>query len=142
MSMATSAQDVLAERMPGDDTFLSAAELRAYMDKVALAKASNDVGAMGSAEAARRAMIAKLSKPIEITPPMRQGLLTNLRVAAENGETELMLLRYNNEPDWPQALSGVPAQLNAAIVAWPDGRGRLLSPLGPIRPGLTARRHV
>jgi hypothetical protein len=169
MSMAKSAQDDLVERMPGDDTFLSAAERRAYLDKVALAKAPNDGGAMGSAEAARRAVIAKLSKPIEITPQMRQGLLTKLRIAADNGETELMLSRFpvescrdrgrainHNEPDWPQTLTGVPAlhfwfwQKSLQPTGYGDrrlagrhaGRGRLLSPLRPARPGLTARRHV
>jgi hypothetical protein len=147
--MAKSAQEALAERMPGDETFLSAADLRAYMDKVLMAKASKDVGSMDSAAAARREMIAKLSKPITITPEMRQGLLTKLRMAAESGETELMVMRFpvelcsdharainNTEPDWPTTLTGVPAQLfalwqknlepagygiSALIVDWPDG---------------------
>jgi hypothetical protein len=58
-------------------------------DKVAMAKTAKDFGSMNSAEAARRAMIAKLSKPVVITPPMRQGLLTKLRVA-----------------DWPDGMPG------------------------------------
>jgi len=147
--MTKTPQEALAERMPGDETFMSAAELRAYVDKVAMARASKDFGSVNSAEAARREMIAKLSKPVVITPPMRQGLLSKLRVAAENGETELMVLRFpvelctdrgrainNTESDWPQTLTGVPAQLfelwqqtlrpagyglSAAIVDWPDG---------------------
>jgi hypothetical protein len=97
MSMATSAQDVLAERMPGDDTFLSAAERRACRDKVALAKAPNDGGAMGSAGAARRAIIAKLSKPIKLAGAPAQHFSL-----------------------WQKSLQPNGYGLSAAIVDWPD----------------------
>lgn len=80
---------------------------------------------------------------------MRVSFRTQVRQAAEEGKTEMMVLQFpvelctdtgrainNSEPDWPETLTGVPRQLfelwqqnmkpagyrlTAMIVEWPNG---------------------
>lgn len=129
--------------------FMSAKELRAYADKIDTARASKASGNMKVAEDARKKLLDKLSRPLTITEEMRVSFRIQVRQAAEDGKTELMVLQFpvelctdtgrainNNEPDWPETLTGVPRQLfelwrermkpegyrlTAMIVEWPHG---------------------
>ena len=116
-----------SEAKLGDETFMSATELRNYMTEVEMAKASKEVGAMDRAEQARAELVKALAAPIELTPEklkgITQSLLHKLRRAAERGQTELMVMRFpntlctdkgralnNSERDWPDTLVGRPRQ--------------------------------
>ncbi|MCZ8100568.1 MAG: hypothetical protein O9972_21995 [Burkholderiales bacterium] len=137
----------------GHEGFMSADDLRAYMTDMEMAKASKAVQAMDSAEKARLELVKRLSEPLNLTPEVLQGvktsLLARLKKAAENGETELMVMRFpvalcsdhgrainNSDPDWPDSLEGRPRQayelwrdhlrgagfrLKAMIIEWPGG---------------------
>lgn len=129
--------------------FMSADELRAYADKIDTARASKAFQGMKSAEDARSALMARFSKPVPITDELRNRVLSQLKNAAAEGLTELKVLQFpvelctddgrainNNDPDWPETLTGVPRQaydiwrdklkpagyrLSAMIVEWPHG---------------------
>ena len=111
----------------GDETFMSATELRSYMTEIEMAKASKGIGAMDRAEQARAELMKSLAAPIALTPEKRkeitQSLLHKLRSAAERGQNELMVMRFPNtlctdkgralnnaEPTWPDTLIGRPRQ--------------------------------
>jgi hypothetical protein len=51
----------------GDETFMSASELRNYMVETVMAKASKDAGS-GRAEKAREELIKSLMQPVPVTP--------------------------------------------------------------------------
>ena len=84
----------------GDETFMSATELRHYMTEVEMAKASKDIGSTDRAEQARAELMKSLATPIELTPEklkeITRSLLHKLRGAAERGQTELMVMRFPN----------------------------------------------
>jgi hypothetical protein len=129
--------------------FMSANELREYADKIETARASKGYEKVKTAENARKELLDRLSKPIPITDAMRANLVHRVKHAAAEGKTELMVLQFpvelctdsgrainNNEPDWPETLTGVPRQayevwrdrlkpagyrLTAMIVEWPHG---------------------
>jgi hypothetical protein len=103
----------------GDETFMSADELRAYMTKTAMAKASKDIDAMQRANNAKDELIKSLAKPIDLTDERLQEivktLLYKLRTAAARGDTELMVMRF------PSALcSDAGRKINNGIAGWPD----------------------
>jgi hypothetical protein len=133
----------------GDETFMSVADLKAYVAEVESAKASQSYGAIERAEKAKKEMIDKLMQRVEITPERVQGFLNRVKAAALRGETEMMVMRFpselctdkgralnNAEPGWPETLVGQPRQfyeiwkerlepagyrLKAMIVEWPNG---------------------
>ncbi|KAA0114903.1 hypothetical protein CIW48_28345 [Methylobacterium sp. P1-11] len=137
----------------GDETFMSAIELGAYTAKLKAAKAERDLQADDRARKAQVELIKTLSKPIELTPEKMQeitkSLLHKLRIAADQGKNELLVMRFpnmmcsdggrainNSETDWPETLTGRARQayefwqdrlqpagygLRAMIVDWPDG---------------------
>ena len=108
---------------------------------------------MDRADKAREELIKTLSQPIDLTPDklheISQNLLTKIRLAAQRGETEIMVMRFPNvlctdkgrainnaEEGWPDTLTGRPRQayelwrdhlrqghykLKAMIVDWPNG---------------------
>jgi hypothetical protein len=145
----SSQDDSQAKRVIDDETFMSVKELKSYMTDVEMARASQAVSAMDKAAAAKKALIAELMKPIELTTERRDALISRIKAAAARGETELMVLRFpvdlctdggrainNNDPDWPNSLKGRPRQvydiwkeylqpagykLKALIVEWPGG---------------------
>jgi len=132
-----------------DSLFMTAEELRAYADKIDTARASTAYRDMRSAEDARKELMDKMSKPVTVTEQMRANVLSRIKKAAAEGQTELKVLQFpvelctdlgrainNNEPDWPDTLTGVPRQayeawrdrlkpagyrLSALIVEWPQG---------------------
>ena len=118
----------------GDESFMSAADLRAYMTEMDMAKAMKEVDAMDRAEKARNELIKSLSTPIDVTPEkikeVTATLLRKLRGAARRGVGDLMVMRFpsalctdrgrainNSEPDWPETLTGRPRQ---AYEFWRD----------------------
>ncbi|KQQ21263.1 hypothetical protein [Methylorubrum extorquens] len=134
----------------GDESFMSAAELGAYTAKLKAAKA---LQTEDRAEEARAELIKTLSETIEVTPKkvheIMTSLLYKLRIAAEQGKNELLVMRFPNvmcsdggrainnfESGWPETLTGRPRQafefwrdrlqpagygLKAVIVNFPDG---------------------
>lgn len=118
----------------GDESFMSAADLRSYMDKVAMAKMNEAVEAMDHARRAKEELAKTLSRPIDLTPQklheLTETLLVKMRAAAERGDTEIMVMRFpntlctdhgrainNGETAWPDTLTGRPRQ---AYEIWRD----------------------
>jgi hypothetical protein len=117
----------------GDETFMSATELRTYMMETMMAKASKDVGS-GRAEKAREDLISLLMQPVAVTPEkiaeVKRRVLGQLRTAAAKGDNEALVMRFpnvlctdkgralnNGEKDWPNTLVGRPLQ---AFEFWRD----------------------
>ncbi|MFT0859842.1 hypothetical protein [Ancylobacter sp. G4_0304] len=128
------------QRPLGDESFMTAEDLRNYMDQVALARANEAVEAMEKADKAKQELAKTLAQPLDLTPAriaeIEQNVLVKLRAAAERGETEMMVMRFpntlctdhgraiNNSLDgWPDTLTGRPRQ---AYELWRD----LLKPKG------------
>jgi len=137
----------------GDETFMSADDLRAYMQQQEAAKLSKELDAQDKADQARAELIKRLSTPIDLTPEklheITNNLSTKVKLAAQRGETEIMVMRFPNllctdkgrainnaEDGWPETLTGRPRQayelwrdhlrpahykLKALIVDWPNG---------------------
>jgi hypothetical protein len=118
----------------GDETFMSAADLRAYMTEMQMARAAKAVEGLDRADKAREDLVKRLSEPVDLTPErlreIVQALRARLRAAAERGQTELMVMRFptalctdkgravnNSDPDWPETLTGRPRQ---AYELWRD----------------------
>jgi hypothetical protein len=123
-----------AEHQLGDETFMSATELREYMKKMALASASKEIDAMDGARRAKEALVKSMAAPMELTPQrleeITNNLLHKLRQAAERGDTEILVMRFpneictdkgrainNSEARWPETLTGRPRQ---AYELWRD----------------------
>jgi hypothetical protein len=147
--MIMNAQDSPPSTQLGDETFMSVADLKAYVAEVESAKASQSYGAVERAEKAKKEMIDKLMRRVEITPERVQSFLSRVKAAAARGESEMMVMRFpsalcvdhgralnNSEPGWPGTLVGQPRQfyeiwkerlepagyrLKAMIVDWPNG---------------------
>ena len=134
MAAVTKDTGTAAAQELGDESFMSAADLRAYMAEMDMAKAMKEVGAMDRAEKARKALIESLSAPIEVTPEkireVAETLRRKLRSAAQRGASELMVMRFpcslctdsgrainNSEAGWPETLTGRPRQ---AYEFWRD----------------------
>ena len=135
----------------GDESFMSAADLRTYMDEMDMAKAMKEVDAMDRAEKARKELIKTLSTPasLEEIEEIVASVQRKVRSAAQRGATELMVMRFpcalctdkgrainNAEKDWPDTLTGRPREayefwrdhlrpagyrLKAMIIEWPGG---------------------
>lgn len=137
----------------GDESFMSADDLRTYMQELEQAKLSKELAAMDREGQARAELVKRLSAPLELTPEVRaeiaQNLVNKMRLAAQRGETEIMVMRFPNslctdkgrainnaEEGWPDTLTGRPRQafemwqdhlrplhyrLKAMIVDWPNG---------------------
>jgi hypothetical protein len=117
----------------GDESFMSATELRNYMVETVMAKASKEAGS-GQAEKAREELIRSLLQPVSVTPEkiaeVKGRVLRQLRAAAAKGDKEAMVMRFPNalctdkgralnnmEKDWPSTLIGRPLQ---AFEFWRD----------------------
>ncbi|WP_262300284.1 hypothetical protein [Microvirga sesbaniae] len=126
--------DEKAKQELGDETFMSARDLRNYMTEMQMAKASKSLEGMDRAEKARQDLIKRMAEPIDLTPERLQEILqplkAKLRSAAERGQTELMVMRFpnalctdhgrainNSDPTWPDTLTGRPRQ---AYELWRD----------------------
>ncbi|MFG1378417.1 hypothetical protein [Xanthobacter autotrophicus] len=137
----------------GDETFMTADDLKAYMQEVEQSKLSKELAAMDRADKAREELVKTLSQPVDLTPERLHEITTNLqtkmRLAAQRGETEIMVMRFPNtlcsdkgrainnaEDGWPDSLTGRPRQayelwrdhlraghykLKAMVIDWPNG---------------------
>lgn len=137
----------------GDESFMSADELRNYMHELEESKLSKELEAMDREQKARAELIKTLSTPLDLTPDalhdIAQNLVNKMKIAAQRGETEIMVMRFPNllcsdkgrainnaEEGWPDTLTGRPRQafelwrdhlrpahykLKAMIVDWPNG---------------------
>jgi hypothetical protein len=135
----------------GDESFMSAADLRTYMNEMQMARAAKSVDGMDRADKARQELVKRLTQPVDASAikDVVQALRAKLRAAADRGQTELMVMRFptslcsdkgrainNSDPDWPETLTGRPRQayelwrdhlrpagyrLSAMIVEWPGG---------------------
>ena len=118
----------------GNEAFMSAADLRAYMSKMQMAQAMSSIEKMDSAEKARQALVKSLSEPIDVTPErikeVKSSLLIRMKKAIAEGKSEFMVMRFpnslctdsgrainNNESGWPDTLTGRPRQ---AYEFWRD----------------------
>jgi hypothetical protein len=117
----------------GDESFMSAAELRNYVIQTEMAKASKNAGS-GLAEKARADLIQSLMQPVAITPEkiaeVKRRVLGRMRSAALKGDKEALVMRFPNalctdkgralnnlEKGWPTTLMGRPLQ---AFEFWRD----------------------
>jgi hypothetical protein len=117
----------------GDETFMSASELRNYMVETVAAKTSKEAGS-DRAEKARHELIKSLLQPVAVTPEkiaeVKRRVLGQLRAAAEKGNKEALVMRFPNalctdkgralnnmEKNWPATLMGRPLQ---AYEFWRD----------------------
>lgn len=137
----------------GDETFMTAEDLQTYMDRRRAAMVAEDAVTKTEAHKARDELIAQLSEPLKMQGESLHDFVDNLKMrltaAAEHGETEILMLRFpnalctdhgrainNEEPDWPDTLTGRPRQfyeiwrdylhkadyqLKAMVIDWPDG---------------------
>ncbi|MEJ0095530.1 MAG: hypothetical protein WDN46_19630 [Methylocella sp.] len=133
----------------GDEAFISVTDLKAYVVEVESAKASQSYAAVEGAAKAKKDLIEKLLQPIDITPDRVHAFMNRLRLAAERGEGEMLVIRFpselctdhgrainNSEEEWPDTLVGAPRQfyevwreklqplgyrLKALVVDWPSG---------------------
>ena len=118
----------------GDEIFMSAEDLRAYMAEMSMAKMSLELNAMDRADKARDELVKTMSAKIDVTPQkvaeLTKTLTYKIRAAAKRGETELMVMRFPNsicsdhgrainnaEQGWPETLTGRPRQ---AFEFWRD----------------------
>jgi hypothetical protein len=126
-TLKTKPEQSKAQQELGDETFMSAADLRTYMTEMQIAKAMKSGDGMDKAGQAREALIKRLAEPIDLTPErlkeIVEPLRSKLKAAAERGQTELMVMRFPNvlcsdkgrainnaEPSWPETLTGRPRQ--------------------------------
>ena len=117
----------------GDETFMSATELRNYMKQTEMAKASKD-GGSDQAHKAREELIKSLLQPVAVTPEkiaeVKRRVFGQLRTAAGKGDKEVLVMRFpnalytdkgralnNSEKEWPSTLIGRPLQ---AFEFWRD----------------------
>lgn len=137
----------------GNEPFMSAADLAAYSARMRASKALKEMEGQDRASKERARLVEQLSEPVEVTPAkvdeITKRLLHKLRIAAEHGQKELLVMRFpnlmctdhgrainNSETGWHETLTGRPRQayefwrdrlnpagygLKAMIVDWPDG---------------------
>jgi hypothetical protein len=124
--MAANPATPAAEQL-GDESFMSAADLKAYMTEMSMARVSKELSAMNKAEEARKELERAMREKVDLTPEriaqIKQNLQSKLRAAAQRGETEVLVMRFpnsvctdkgrainNSEADWPETLTGRPRQ--------------------------------
>ncbi|VFU07517.1 hypothetical protein [Methylocella tundrae] len=138
-----------ARPLVDDELFMSVADLKAYVAEVESAKASQSYVAMQAADQAKKDLIERLSRPIDLTPEKISAFMRRVKLAAERGEREMLIGRFpselctdhgrainNTEEGWPETLIGLPLQvhqiwkdklqplgygLKAMIIEWPEG---------------------
>ena len=67
-TLKTKPKTARPSRNSGDETFMSADDLRNYMTEMQMAKATKSVDGMDRAEKARQELIKRLAEPIDLTP--------------------------------------------------------------------------
>ena len=118
------------------DAFFSAQDLNSYMAQRRRAEHARDEERAREAAKAQKEQIERLMTPLEITPERLANFKTRLRQAAEQGQSQILILRFpsdlctdrgrainNSEEGWENSLAGVPKQL---VEVWREH----LKPLG------------
>ena len=106
------------------ETLFSAQALGDYMEKRRQAERSKAQERELEAIKAREEQIKRLMVPVEITQERLAGFMLRVRQAAEQGQKDLLVLRFpsdlctdrgrainNTEQNWDKTLVGVPAQM-------------------------------
>jgi hypothetical protein len=119
----------------GEELF-SAKDLNAYMAQRRRAEAAQKDAHEREAKKALEEQIERLMTPIEITKERLANFMNRVRQAANQGQTEILILRFpsdlctdrgrainNGEAGWENTLVGVPKQL---LEVWKEN----LKPLG------------
>ena len=151
VTLKAKSEESKAEQELGDETFMSADDLRTYMAEMQMAQAMKAVDGMDRASKAREELLKRMAEPVDVTrvKEVMQSLRAKLRTAAADGKTELMVMRFPNtlctdkgrainnaDSSWPETLIGRPRQayelwrdqlkpagfrLSATIIEWPGG---------------------
>jgi len=121
--------DKASQKQP-NTLFMTADELRHYADTIDTARASKAFDGMKNADDARKILMERMSKPIEVTDQMRANIVSRVKATAAEGKNELMVVQFpvelcmddgrainNNKPVWPDTLTGIPRQ---AYETWRD----------------------
>lgn len=103
---------------------LSAEDLQRLVARHELERMEQDAHTRSAADESKHARVAMLRERRELTPEMIQRAVQRWQAAANQGVTEVELLRFpselcsddgrainNNEPDWVKTLTGVPQQI-------------------------------
>jgi hypothetical protein len=134
VTLKTNPEESRNEQELGDETFMSADDLRKYMTEMEMSQAMKSTDGMDRAGKAREEMRKRMAVPVDVTPEfmkdLMQSLHSKLRSAAARRQTELMVMRFpneictdkgrainNSEPTWPDTLTGRPRQ---AYELWRD----------------------
>jgi alkanesulfonate monooxygenase SsuD/methylene tetrahydromethanopterin reductase-like flavin-dependent oxidoreductase (luciferase family) len=105
-------------------TFLSAQDLSDYMMQRRQADRAHEEAREREMAKAQQEQIKRLMVPVEITQERLAGFMLRVRQAAEQGQNDILVLRFpsdlctdrgraisNAELDWGKTLVGVPAQV-------------------------------
>lgn len=113
-----------ADSEPRTEAFTSAAELRAYMQEVRLARAEEKWADLDKETEAKKKYMARLMQPIEITDDRVMSVVERMKALARENLSEMMIIRFpselladggrrinQGELGWEDTLVGVPRQV-------------------------------
>jgi hypothetical protein len=120
----------------GGESFLSAKDLKEYADQRRRADLAKEEARLEQAQKAQADQIARLMTHVEVTPERLANFMTRVRQAAEQGQSQILVLRFpsdlctdrgrainNSFAGWEDTLVGVPQQM---VEVWREH----LKPLG------------
>ena len=109
------------------DAFLSAADLKALVERQQQARAAAEKKHTEEAQAAKKALLKQLEKPVQITEQQVANALSRFRNAAAAGQSELVVFSFPSRlcPDrgrminnalegWQETLVGTPRSIYEA----------------------------
>jgi hypothetical protein len=112
---------------PAQDAFLSAADLKALVQRQQQARAAAEKKHTEEAQAAKKALLQQLEKPVQITEQQVANALSRFRNAAAAGQSELVVFSFpsqlcadrgrmiNNALEgWQETLVGTPRSIYEA----------------------------
>ena len=128
-----------SDAMVEDESYFSADGLRTYMGKRAAAETLDDARREEAEQAAKKAMIDDLMKPVEVTQERRDRFMRRLKEAADSGKSELLVLARHDLEDraLARAVEAEHADLRPGEEAQPD----VLEDLLAARPDLGQALH-
>ena len=109
------------------DAFLSAADLKALVERQQQARAATEKKHTDEAQAAKKALLKELEKPVQVTEQQVANALAKFRNAAAAGQSELVVFSFpsqlctdrgrmiNNALEgWQETLVGTPRSIYEA----------------------------
>ena len=115
------------DQRSAQDLFLSAADLKALVERQQQAKAAVEKKHTEEAQAAKKALLKQLEKPVQITEQQVANALSRFRNAAAAGQSELVVFSFpsqlctdrgrmiNNALEgWQETLVGTPRSIYEA----------------------------